>query len=354
MITSHEFISFLNEKAFEYLPAQKIKVGNKYNFRCPFCGDSHKSLTKKRGWWYLDTASYYCWNCGQALSGIKFLEARSGESYQEIRKEYLRLFLKSGLNHDLSSHVEIPKTEPSIIEYKSIIKQSWKNELSENAKTYLANRKVLDAPFLKDTLYSCYGKNNDEYILIPWTLNGCEGAYYQVNDFMKNHSLKYIFPKDKKKLVFGLDNIDISWPYIIIVEGVYDSLFIKNCIATGTKSITESQYKLIHERYPHHQIVVSFDNDIPGISSMVKLIKAGKDFKYFRWFNSNTKQKDINEYVLAKNDVNIFTDPNKLEKMIINGMKMKLFLIENNLWNCKEYNHDKNNTSTGTQRKIPR
>lgn len=51
--------------------------------------------------------------------------------------------------------------------------------------------------------------------------------------------MKYIFPKDSKKLVFGLDNIDVSWPYVICFEGVYDSLFVKNGIATGTKSLSD-------------------------------------------------------------------------------------------------------------------
>jgi len=78
---SYEFKQYINEKALEYLPMQKLKVGNKYNFRCPFCGDSKKSATKKRGWWYNDTCSYHCFNCGTNLSGIKFLEAVSGSKY---------------------------------------------------------------------------------------------------------------------------------------------------------------------------------------------------------------------------------------------------------------------------------
>lgn len=57
--------------------------------------------------------------------------------------------------------------------------------------------------------------------------------------------MKYLFPKDKKKLIAGLDNIDISWPYIIVFEGFYDSLFVKNGICSGTKSITDYQLKLI-------------------------------------------------------------------------------------------------------------
>ena len=129
---------------------------------------------------------------------------------------------------------------------------------------------------------------------------------------------------------------------IICVEGVYDSLFIPNGIATGTKSLSDYQYKLIHERYPHHQIVVSFDNDKPGLCSYIKCIKQNKPYKYFKWFNQNTKQKDINDYVLAKGDVNIFTDTKKLDKLIISDQMMKMYLVENGLCNLKETVNDKN------------
>lgn len=71
---SWEYIQFLNDKVMEYLPADRVRVGNKVNFRCPLCGDSHKSATKKRGFYYLDNASFYCFNCSQGMSGIRFLQ----------------------------------------------------------------------------------------------------------------------------------------------------------------------------------------------------------------------------------------------------------------------------------------
>lgn len=173
------------------------------------------------------------------MSGIKLLELLSGEDYAEIRKEYTRLFLKSGLKNSLSCSYEIPSDEPSLFEMKSVINPEWKNPLSDKAKEYLEKRKVLEAPFLSNPLYSCYSKSRtEEFILIPWVLNGCE-AYYQVNDFLKQHSMKYIFPKDKKKLIAGLDNIDLSFPYIICFEGFYDSVFVKNGVCLGTKAITD-------------------------------------------------------------------------------------------------------------------
>lgn len=335
---SYEYIQFLNERVVEYLPADRMMTGNSINFRCPICGDSAKSTTKKRGHWYTANASYYCFNCGASLSGIKFLEYVSGKDYSELRQEYIRLFLKSGLNTSLSS--DFDKTdEPGIFQLKPVIDPEWKKPLSVTAREYLNGRRVLDAPFRREDFFTCTSAKNPglEYILIPWVINGLD-VYYQLNDFKHIHDMKYVFPKNKKKLIYGLDNVDVNWKKIIVFEGVYDSLFVKNGIATGTKAITQYQLKLIHERYPNHEIVVSFDNDIPGLTSMVKLIKKDAKVKFFRWFNKNTKQKDINDYVLAKNDVRAFTSPKILEKMIVDPLQMKWWLIENGLWNAVDSN----------------
>lgn len=341
MNINYDYKIFLTEKILENLPAGFIKSGNRLNGRCPFCGDSKKSSTKRRAWLYLDKdCSFYCFNCSTGMSGIKFLQCITGKEYTDIKKEYVRLFLRSGLNIELSSTYQEPTDEPGLFELQSIIKPEWKKPLTDSAKQYLKNRMINTAPFLRDDIFSCYGKNDLEYILIPWITNGID-AYYQLNDFKKNGSIKYIFPKNKKKTVYGLDNIDLSWPYIIIFEGVYDSVFVKNGVAVGTKSISDYQLKLIKDRYPNHQICISFDNDKSGMESMSKAIKKYSDFKYFKWFNINTSAKDINEYVILKNDPNIFSKSKILEKLIITPLQMKMWLIQNNMLKIEKRNMKK-------------
>lgn len=325
---SYEYLQFLNDRILEYLPADRVVTGDKINFRCPICGDSHKSVTKKRGFWYTRNASYYCFNCGVGMSGIRFLQVLSGHDYEDIKREFVKLFLKSGLDNSLSAQFSKPETEPGFFDLKSIIDPAWKKPLSDDAREYLKKRHVDGAPFLKDDLFSYFDKTGREYILIPWVVNGVD-AYFQLNDFKKHGPIKYIFPKNRKKLVYGLDNIDLSYEYIYIFEGVYDSLFVKNGVATGSKSITDYQLKLIKERYPSHKICVAFDNDTPGITSMTKLIDKGVDFKYFKWFDRDTKEKDINEYVIAKNDISLFSNPDNLRKMTVSSLQMKFWLAQN-------------------------
>jgi DNA primase len=336
---SEDYKDFINSKVWEYLPSNKVKTGDDINFRCPFCGDSSKSALKKRGHYSISKAIYHCFNCDISMSGLKLLEHLSGQNFEDIKLEYTKLRLKSGnlksTFNQLSASNNAHSTSLSVFStLKPIINKEWKQKLSSDALQYLDNRLITRSPFYKDTFYSVYDKNNNEYILIPWKVNSIE-CYYQLNDFKKidKFNRKYIFPSKIEKPVFGLDNIDLTWNKIIICEGVYDSLFVKNGICCGGKTLTDYQLKLIKERYPRHEIIISLDNDEAGLKSVANIIKKTPvKFKFFKWFNNNTIEKDINDYVLKTNDVNIFSNKDKLDKMIVSSVEMKLFLISKGLW----------------------
>lgn len=333
---TYEHLEFLRENILNYLPRPYVNVNGRYNFRCPFCGDSKKSATKKRGWWYSSTdCSFFCFNCNTSFTGLKFLEALAGPTaFEDLKRQYLKLFLKSGLSNALSVDFGIKRSdEPNVFNFKRELDPEWKKPLSERAKAYLEKRLVLDAPFLREPLYSTYNTTTgDEYILIPWKINGVD-AYWQTNDFLKHGSMKYIFPKDKRKLIYGIDNVDPSYKKIFIFEGVYDSLFVKNGVASGTKAITDYQLKILKQRWPSHELVVSFDNDVAGIASMMKLIRRKDlDVKFLRWFRKDTEQKDINEIVVAKNRPDIFANTKLLDHLVFGKLEMKMWLTLNGLW----------------------
>lgn len=336
---SEDFKQYINEKVWEYLPSSKVRVGTEIHVRCPICGDSKKNSRKKRGYYYNTSCSYYCFNCGASMSGLKLLEAIAGRDYEEIRQEFRRMRIKNGgdlsAQMNLSSDSSAPLSAFTYLNsLHNAIRPEWKNPLTNAAIEYLENRKVLEAPYLKGKLYSVTDKEKNEYILIPWKINGVD-AYYQINDFEKHDSLgrKYIFPAKREKLIYGLDNIDLSFPYIICFEGVYDSLFVPNAVAIGGKSLTKLQHEIISKRYPSHQIVLSYDNDRPGILAMTKQIKQHpNEFKYFKWFDENTQEKDINEYVLKKSDPKIFSDKEFVKTKIVSSIAMKMFLIQNGKW----------------------
>ena len=309
----------------EYLPADRVRVGDKLNFRCPLCGDSHKSLSKKRGFYYLKNASFFCFNCSTGMSGLKLLQTLSGRDYDDIKREYAKAFAKTGWRTAAAFPAE-DADSVDLMHVRPMLDPSWKKPLSDDARKYLAGRMVDKAPFLREDLFTYQGSKG-EYILIPWVVNGVD-AYYQLNDYKKLGSLKYVFPKGESKLVYGLDNVDLSWPYVIVFEGVYDSLFVKNAVAVGTKSLSDRQEKLIRQRYPSHRICLSFDNDRPGLDSTAKAVEKDEDVLFFKWFDDDTREKDINEKVLAVGDATLFSSPKSLEKRILTPLQMKMWLIQ--------------------------
>lgn len=325
---------WLNSKVLEHLPGNRKFNGSDVNFRCPYCLDSRKSKTKMRGHYYLKTSTYYCFNCDFSCSAIYLLSKIASTDYDNIKREYIKQkFNYNSLSLTSLSSNTLSSNESILDQYnKSIIPENWKNPLSDRAYEYLNNRLVLDSPFLDGTrFYSCYDKKENEYILIPWVINGIE-AYYQINDYLKHNSddKKYIFPYNSDKLLFGLDNIDTSFKYIICFEGVYDSLFVKNGISIGGKKLTAVQKKLISERYPYHKIVMAFDNDKPGDLATLKSISENNKIKIFRWYrlNNYNKFKDINDLIKDINDVNIFTNYKIVEKYIDDPIIVKMDLMK--------------------------
>lgn len=321
---SYDFLQWLDDKVLEYIPGKIKKTGKDINFRCPICGDSKKSSSKMRAHYYLHSHSFYCFNCDASLSGIKLLEHLSGNEYSTIKTEYLKLKYNNSKNDVKLSY--IPNTF-SFDKLTNVIEDKWKNPLSANAIEYLNSRFIFNAPYASNLkLYSMYDKRDREFILIPWIINGIS-SYFQIHDYQKFGDRKYIFPVNKDKLLFGLDNIDINFPYVICFEGVYDSLFVKNGIAIGGKKLTTLQRTIIKRRYPNHQIVLALDNDKAGKQAMLNQIKDDPNIKHLIWYKDiKHKIKDINDYMVTTYDFNRFTNEEYLKSCMLNNVIIKYML----------------------------
>ena len=60
-----------------------------YNFRCPYCGDSHKNKTKARGYFFRKDANfiYKCHNCGKGTNLQNFLKYVDSKIYNDYIME---------------------------------------------------------------------------------------------------------------------------------------------------------------------------------------------------------------------------------------------------------------------------
>lgn len=315
---------WLYDQICSYIPSNHSKNGYDVNFPCPFCNESvnAKKRGTKRGHYYINTQTYYCYRCEKWAHGLELYATLSNTDISDIKP----LYFKFKYSNSNTSSVDILDNtkEQYCIEYNEI-PEEYRNELPLNALNYLKNRKIFQAPNLPKNYKFYYVKEkNYEFIIIPWLYNGQE-CYYQRRILLANSDIKYIFPKDIEKSVFGLDNIDTSFKYIICVEGVFDSIWIKNGVAIGGKALTDYQKWFITQRYPHHTLVFAFDNDIPGKNAMLKIIEKNPNSRFLNWFNYAKDAKDFNEYVIKYNS-NLFYNSDNLQKMIVSSASMKLIL----------------------------
>lgn len=340
------WLNFLDEQVWLNLPDSSLKSRNNSQiiFRCPLCGDSKKNRLKKRGYYYRRTGSFHCFNCEASLSGFSFLKAICPhEVFDGIIHNFKVLnfeSLKNGKHYipsiTTSTSFEILSPNPS---YRYLLDAGWNRptSLSKEASAHLDERRIpLDK---RDMLRSIKDVNGREFILIQYIYDD-RTIYHQLDNFNRydiagQGSVKYVFPKDEhlngqSKPVFNISNVDISFPYIFCTEGIYDSLFIKNGVALGGRSLTEYQFRMLNECFPRHKIVLAFDNDFAGVQSSIRHAEKNPDLHFLNAYDlmNAAKVKDLNDFVKVTGRTNIFTNQKILQNLIMSSfmlkMKMKL------------------------------
>ena len=293
-----------------------------FRFRCPLCGDSKKSKGKVRGNYYRRTGSYHCFNCGADNSGLFVVSELGDIDINEVRKDFLQTLVTPS---------EERYTLPKLVEKKVVetfeIPDNWVDIPRYELKKFVLDRKVLEAKGAPKN-WRLYYNNLTDRIAIPWVRDN-KIEYYQERSIREYQESKYLFPKDMKKSIFGLDNLDFTWPYILFTEGVFDSVFIKNAVAIGGIFPTIEQLKYLEQVNFGSELVWFPDNPWKDKSSFVKIIKQAKKYpnqKIYMWRKS-VSVKDVNDLVLAIDDINFFFDnTDEIESRITTLNKASIML----------------------------
>lgn len=320
---------------------QKIDVyPDRWNFCCPFCGDSVNDNRKKRGNLYLDSMSYHCYNCGCHYGINSFLRNFNEElsnddkvfvhEIQQNSKRFERRYnggtKSTSIIYQLLEQLAIPKTiffkvNGLITPYKNIF-----------VSDYLKSRKI---DIRKWKYFAFKEKTKELYIL---NINQNDRIIgYQIRQLDKNSkkpryltrslsriynevfgkNIEFIVEKllskidnsekfineedgienivahiDKLSGLFNIMNIDII-KQLTIVEGPIDSLMIDNCIALqGATKMNNYFDNVEHVRY-------LFDNDSVGRKHSIDKIKNHKYVflwdMYLNEIKCTEKIKDIND-----------------------------------------------------------
>lgn len=324
--------SYMADFVYEHIPGVR-RQGNKLNFRCPICGDG-KKLNSRRGWYYIDTASYYCWNAGcpaneSGMPGFKFLSAISGKPIKEIKLELVKRansLQECGFTEkkfDLFNE-ESKRNKVSIADKMDF--GVWTEDLPDKCKQYIEDRKLLKAPFIPKNFKFLWDLES-ERLVIPWG-----NDYYQERAILSSQKdePKYKFPSDTEKPIFGLDNLDPSFKCIFLLEGVLDAIWVKNGVAVGSLNISAHQRDILEKYKEEYKIIWMPDNQFADESSFLmtqKICKKNPNIDVFVWPKALKKFKDVNESIIYSDKfIDIWKNETFLSKCIKNGLSAMLML----------------------------
>jgi len=293
-----------------------------FNFRCPICGDSQRNKTKTRGYLYSikNNTNFKCHNCGASMSFNNFLKQQD----PALHKQYtLEKFKQDNVGR--GDFITVPENILERVSKKPVFLTKEKIDLPrtnqiEKANQYLSARKVEGTFYYAkkfktfvNTLKPTFDdvRYDEDRIIIPLYQNGqligLQGRSIDPNP------IKYItvmFSDDAPK-VYGFDQVDASQS-IYIVEGPFDSTFVKNAVAMCGSDIDIgsfgwSDYIWIFDNEPRNREIVN---------RIQKTISRGD--KVVIW-PSTIIQKDINDMVLAGHDVQ-----RVIESNVYYGLEAKL------------------------------
>lgn len=319
----------------------KQKNTDLYNFRCPFCNDSKKNRIKARGYVYRKKNDYFyrCHNCGKSTTFSKFLQEVDPSSHKAYTLERYSNGDTGNHNYKKPDFEELKGNAFARLSSVEHLSKKW-NELSletirklpdgHYAKDYIKSRKIPEQywdelyftsnfkEFL-DTEFPGHDKENvpeDDRIVLCYTNE--KGEITNVaGRALSNTKIRYmtVKVKDEKKL-FGLHRLKKD-QRVYVFEGQFDSLFIKNSIASGDSNLGGV---VTHLNEPN--VVLVYDNE-PRNKDIVKQInKAIENNCSVVLFPDSIPYKDVNEMVMGG------MSPSVIEEIIdsntFNGLAAKL------------------------------
>lgn len=301
---------------YENFPMVKLtKGGTHFNARCILCGDSKKSLSKRRFNldWNNGNPIWQCFNCGRSGSFVPLYAEINGIDPKQAKAEIFShspaLFNKRMKDPWKKKRREVPR-EP-LTEYHNYILRSCIGP-TDSAQSYITKQlKKALKDFIVDRhlpehvkIYAAHEGRYRNRLIIP-IYDGDKIVYFQGRRIHKNIEPKYLNPiAEKEQIILNKEKFD-SDKYIIVTEGLIDAFMIPN---QGTASLGSSvSEKFLNEldKLTDKGIIIFFDNDDAGEKAFAKFTDPKFEnifrdkVKYFLFPDKYKRQDctDLNEIV---------------------------------------------------------
>lgn len=296
--------------------------------RCPICGDSEASKSKRRFYFYrhknnADSFNCQCKNCGYSTTFRNFLKDHDYTLY----KQYLMEKFNNGDQSKETILVEnkITEEQNSIFILNGCIPCDQLNE--ENyCKIYLRERMLTDEQlklfWFTTNFYESlkgYVPDNELHrykqehrLIIPFFDRYGRLSMLQARTF-SGEGIRYltIKPNEQSEKIYGLERVD-KLKTVYVCEGPIDSLMIDNCVATADIDLMKCTFGDVYiydNQYRNKDVCKHINN----------AIKAGKTVVLFP---ESFKFKDLNEAIqsgMSKEELKELIDSRKFS-----GLKASL------------------------------
>ena len=296
------------------VPYPKINP-KRINFACPYCGDSEKSNSKKRGNLYLNTLIYRCFNCGEKGNFTKlcrdFDQTIDPEDRLKIYNYVDARSFTKGDDYQLENLDKLLSLE-GWVKFMNEHPKSWISDIKPIEKHshyyyYLTkDRLIFNHENIYQGIYQKFkGDKRIFYTKVIILLNRCgdkligvqlrnlekdkEKRFFKIVDFEElynymnpDHPLDEMeaIPYNKLSHFFNIMNVDFNKP-VSIFEGYLDSTFCPNSIGMVGANNDEDLLDFLTNADEHLDLRFFYDYDETGLKKAVKMIKKG--YPVFLW-----------------------------------------------------------------------
>lgn len=300
------------------------KGGTQFNARCSLCGDSKKSLTKRR--FYLDWNNgdprYHCFNCGRAGSFINLYSEILGISFGEAKRALLG-YNPERIKAELSVQKIVEKKKEPVQVYMDNIKNDcigpgdipngiMEKQCQKLLNEFIQRRKI---PSHFKVFVATKGRYKGRAI-IPVYKEG-HIIYFQ-GRALTDIEPKYLNPIiEKGSVILNEEHFDRE-KYIVVTEGLLDAFMVGS---QGTSvlgaSVSEEFINKI-SKMTDKGVILVLDNDVTGREKLIELLEEPfTNFcKFFVMPDKYKRVKDLNQLVVEENvdDVYSFVVDNSYDK----------------------------------------
>jgi transcription elongation factor Elf1 len=311
-----------------------------FNFRCPICGDSQKSLHKARGYVYRKGNDYFysCKNCGISTTFAKFLQHVDADQYRGYVLERYSNGENKHSNYkkpDMIDYLTGPRPSARYKKISSVPLESIeKLPDGHYAKEYISNRRIpkqfwneiFYAENFKTFLDEFFPEHGKEKVpedpRIVLMCADVEGNITTISGraLSADNQMRYVKVKilDEKK-VFGLHRLNLE-DRVYITEGEFDSLFLPNAVASGDANLNDLAEYL--RKLGCNDIVIVYDNQ-PRNKDIVRQIKEAIDYNNkVVLLPYDESSKDLNEMV--KNGMSLAQVKELIDKYTCDGLAAQM------------------------------